>query len=231
LTLDTLDIVLLLAGTALQAVLLALVSWRRVFRTLPVFFAYQIWCLCSTSADFAAVHWPWADYQWFYLLNISIDETFQLAILFELGRRVLRYNRAAPPSRAVFVFLLVLAGLLIFSMARWTVPSDTQMIWQFGVHLQQIFSILPVASLLALAWWCSLQSLRWPATELHVASGLGFYFIVALAVSILHTHQPAGPLYHWLNQISAASYLGTLAYWVLSFATKEENLQNFSSQM
>jgi hypothetical protein len=64
-----------------------------------------------------------------------------------------------------------------------------------------------------------------------VASGLGFYSIVSLAVSVLHTHQIVGPQYHWVDQAVAAGYLGTLSFWVLSFATKEAERQDFSPQM
>ena len=87
-------------------------------------------------------------------------------------------------------------------------------------RLQQTFAILRVVVFLGLAAFSQLLSIGWRNRELQVATGLGFYSIVSLAITILHTHQVVGPQYHWLDEVGAASYLSALAYWVLSFATK-----------
>jgi hypothetical protein len=52
-------------------------------------------------------------------------------------------------------------------------------------------------------------------------------------VTMFHAQQGAGDVdaYHWLDQIVSASYFGTLSYWVMSFATKEQERKEFSPQM
>jgi hypothetical protein len=50
-------------------------------------------------------------------------------------------------------------------------------------------------------------------------------------VSLLHSHQGKGPEYHWPDQALSVSYIGSLSYWVLSFATKEQERKEFSPQM
>jgi hypothetical protein len=76
-----------------------------------------------------------------------------------------------------------------------------------------------------------LLSIGWRNRELQVATGLGFYSIVALAVSVLHTHQFVGAQYHWLDEMEDAGYLCALAYWVFSFATREAERRAFTPQM
>jgi hypothetical protein len=74
-------------------------------------------------------------------------------------------------------------------------------------------------------------SIGWRDRELQIATGLGFYSIVSLLVTLIHSHQTWSPQYHWLDLASSIGYLGSLTYWVLSFATKEQKRKEFSPQM
>jgi len=76
-----------------------------------------------------------------------------------------------------------------------------------------------------------LLSIGWRDRELQVATGLGFYSIASLLVTVLHSHQAMGTQYHWIDQALSVSYLGTMTYWVFSFATKEQERKEFSPQM
>jgi hypothetical protein len=118
---------------------------------------------------------------------------------------------------------------LIVPLAAWTVPQYFPILYKFYVHLQQAFAVLRVAFVLALVWWSSLLGMRWSDRELRIATGFGFYSIVALAVAILHTHQAVGPLYHWLDEVAAVSYLAALAYWILAFPVREPKPRAFLS--
>jgi hypothetical protein len=89
-----------------------------------------------------------------------------------------------------------------------------------------------VASFLVMASFSQLLSIGWRDRELQVATGLGFYSIVSLLVVLLHSHQSTDSLqYHKLDVMEAVSYLCTLSYWVLCFATKEQKRKEFSPQM
>jgi hypothetical protein len=212
---------LLLTGIGMESALLALLVWKRIFRTLPVFTLYIGWSLCIDIAGGMVLRFLPERYFRFYLIELIIDALFQFGILAELARSVRRHNRASSPIRTVFTPLLLLAVTLIWLMATWTAPVNSTIMGKLLVHLQQTFAILRVAFVLALVWWSSLQGLRWPDRELRIVTGVGFYSIVALAVSILHTHQAFGPLYQWLDEVVAVSYLTALAYWILSFAARE----------
>ena len=82
-----------------------------------------------------------------------------------------------------------------------------------------------------MACFSQLLSIGWRDRELQVATGLGLYSIVSLTVTMLHSHQFSGEKFHYLDYGVSLSYLGTLAYWVVSFAAKEYQRQEFSPQM
>lgn len=220
-TADTLDIVFVWAGMFLAIVLLAMATWQRVFRTMPIFFCYLVWCVCSATVVPAALHLSAENYLRYFLLSMAIDDSFHFAILAELGRAVLRYNDAASPKRSTLVLLMTLAIVLVWSLGRWVFPTRLPAIQLTYVLLLQGFAILRVACLLTLAWWSSLHAFRWPTRALQIASGFGVYAVVSLGTALLHTHGMTGMQYHWLDQIQVASYLGALSYWVLAFGTKE----------
>lgn len=217
------DTAMPLAASAVDAALLILLVSQRMLRTLPAFFSYQAWCLCSGIAGFAVLSFIPHDYARFYLLNITGDALFQFAVLVELGRVVLRHNRMAAPRRTVIALLLAAAILMVWSLARWTLPEHLPQPIVLAIRMRQLFSVLQFGSLLALIWLSTLRGLRWPERALQIATGLGFYFLIDLAVMILHTHQSFGHQYVSLDYVASFSYLGVLAYWVFCFARNERD--------
>jgi len=218
-TLDSIDLTLWLAGVAMEAVLLALVIWKRVYRTLPVFSLFFVWCLLSDAGMAIANLFPNA-YLPATLVNITVDALFQLAILAELGRVVVRYNRVTPLSRVLIVLLAALAFILAGLLNRWTIPTQLPTLEIIYMVLLQLFAVLRVVFLLTLVWWSSLQGLRWPVRELRILTGLGFYIFATLCVAILHSHYMGGMQFHWLDQLLVGAYLWTLSYWILAATTK-----------
>jgi hypothetical protein len=154
------------------------------------------------------------------LVSITGDALFQLAILAELGRAVLRHNHVAPPSKAVLVLLGLLACVIAAVLNKWNVPLEYPFLSMLYLVLLQIFAALRVVFLLTLVWWTSVQKLRWPTRELQILTGLGVYIMVTLCVVILHTHNMEGMQYHWLDQLLVGSYLFALGFWILASTTK-----------
>jgi hypothetical protein len=215
--------VLPLVNTVEEAILLALLIYRGVAHRLPVFCTYLAWNFCSSALITPLFHVLSAEgYLRLYMAEYTLDALFELAVLVELGWVALRYSRVRAPRRLALLLLLVLATLLVWSLAKWTAPQNVSQVYQFFVHQQQAVAIFRVAVLLAIAWWSWLQDLHWPEEALLVAAGIGFYSIVELGVSIAHTRQSYGVSYQLLDDVMLFSYLGTLTYWVLMFAKKEE---------
>lgn len=223
-TLDSIDLTLWLAGIGMEALLLGLVLWRRVYRTLPIFSCFFLWCLLSDGGMAVAVRFPNA-YLKATLVNISVDALFQLAILAELGRVVVRHNRATSPSRIVIALLAVLAFILAGSLNKWIFPSHLPIADMLYLVLMQLFAVLRAVFLLTLVWWSSLQGIRWPTREVRILTGLGVYIMATLCVAILHSHNMGGMQYHWLDQLLVAIYLWTLSFWTLASTTSVVEVQ------
>ncbi len=153
----TLDNALWLGGAGLELILLVMLVRRRVYRTLPVFFFYLVWCLGSDAVGMVlSRYFPAAEMPAF-LVDATVYTLLQLAMLAELGASAARYSRANRPSRILLALLMAVACALIWSLAKWNVPTGPGTLPQICVVLLQVFAILRVAALLALAWWSSLQ--------------------------------------------------------------------------
>jgi hypothetical protein len=168
-----------------------------------------------------------------YEAEMVIDSAMIFAVLVELAWSVLRPVRGSLPkgSWIGIAFLIALAGLLLWPVAGLTIPGYLTQQGRNFFRLQQTFAILRVVVFLGMAAFSQLLAIGWRNRELQIATGLGFYSIISLATSIVHTHQDVGTQYHWLDEVGALSYFGALVYWVLAFATKEAERQKFSPQM
>jgi len=228
-----LDTILWAGGVLAEAGLVALFLRKRVYREFPVFCAYLGWSLLVDLLVYTfRVYFP-ASYYRVYLPEMIVDSIFQFAVLVELGWSVLRPVRASLPkqSLAVLALLIALAGALIWPVSGWTLPAGLGHAGRFFVHVQQTFAILRVIIFMALAAFSQVLAIGWRNRELQIATGLGFYSLVSLAVAMMHSHQAWGPLYRHLDQVLVASYLGSLIYWVFCFATQEAERREFSPQM
>src|SRR5271168_684318 len=217
-----------------EAIVFALLMRRGVWRILPVFCVYVGWTLTSDpAAYFAFRSFSAHGYRNFYLIESTIDSLVQFAVLVELMWSVLRPIRASLPRSTPVVLgvLILLVGLVIWPLAGMTVPPKFTDEAALLFHVQETFAILRVVCFLLMASFSQLLSIGWRDRELQIATGLGFYSIVSLIVALLHSHQGTGPEYHWPDQALSVSYIGSLSYWVLSFATKEQERKEFSPQM
>jgi hypothetical protein len=214
-------------------VLVLLLFRMSVFRVLPAFSLYVCWSLVSDAfflwVQFRLPNAPYALYE----AQMVIDSAMIFAVLVELAWSVLQPVRGSLPkgSWIGIAILIALAGLILWPVAGLTMPHNLTVQGRYFFRLSQTFAILRVVIFLAMAGFSQLLAIGWRNRELQIATGLAFYSTVSLATAIVHTHQVVGAQYHWLDEVGAASYFGALVYWVLVFATKEAERQDFSPQM
>ena len=230
----TLDTAILIAGVLGEAIVCGFFLRRKVWRTLPFFFTYVVWTLASDMAS-SVILWKMSTgfYGRYYLIQTIVDSLLQFTVLVELAWSVLRPVRPSLPrgSLVAISVLIALVGLAIWPLARLALPQNFTGLNVLLFQLQETFSILRVTCFLLMASFSQLLSIGWRDRELQIATGLGFYSIISLLVTMFHSHQTEGPQYHWADQALSLCYLGTLFYWIYSFATKEQERKEFSPQM
>jgi|SRR5579863_2152756 len=228
------DNLLWLAATLSEIFVIALLFKRQVWRTLPVFCSYCVWDLLSNLVVFAVGQLHPVVWNDLYFAQTVLDSIFVFCVLVELLWSVLRPVRASLPRSALIVvgLIILIAGVAIWPFAA--PPSPAHATVREGlllVELQHTVSILRILVFLLLAAGSQLLSMSWRDRELQVATGLGFYSIVSVAVSVLQTHQATFSQILYLNQFVVASYVCSLLYWVVSFAHKEAERKQFTPQM
>jgi hypothetical protein len=228
-----LDTIFWISGVVAEAGLVALFVSKRVFRGFPVFCSYLVWSLIVDLLVYLFRALSPASYFQVYQLEMIVDSLFQFAVLVELGWSVLRPVRSLLPTKSVLVLALLIAllGVLIWPFSGWILPANLGTNGRFYVHMQQTFAILRVVIFLVLAGFSQMLSIGWKNRELQIATGLGFYSLVSLAVAVVHAHQTMGEQYGHLDQIVTACYLFSLLYWVFSFAQQEAERHEFTPQM
>ena len=228
-----LDNTLWLASFLTEATVVGFLIYRRVWKTFPVFCLYCIWLVLVDAAAYGVQRSFPARYFNFYLVTTIVYFALELGVLVELTWSVLRPLRALLPRGA----LLVVAGLVLgLGIAIWpfaVIPGfgNYPPQWHLLMHIEQTTSILRVVFFLVLAGCSQLLSIGWRDRELQIASGLGFYSLVGLAVAMLHTHMTMGSQLRFLNQVEVAGYLCSLMYWTFSFAARESERREFTPQM
>jgi hypothetical protein len=199
-----------------------------------VFCAYCIWDVLSNLAVYAIGQYNPAIYFTAYFAQTALDSAFVFCVLVELAWSVLRPLRASLPRSALALVgvLTLVAGAVIWPFAA--LPGLAHATSREGLllpQLQHTVSILRILFFLILAGGSQLLSIGWRDRELQVATGLGFYSIVSVAVSMIQAHQTTASQVLQLNQFVVASYICSLLYWVFSFAQKEAERREFTPQM
>lgn len=230
----SIDMLVWFACLLAQTAVIALLFYRRVWRTLPIFCAYCLWDMVSNIGTYLIRQYDAPRYFQAYFAQLIFDSAFMFSVLVELVWSVLRPLRTSLPRSALILVgvLILVAGAAIWPFASLQgLAHATAREGLLLVQLQQTTSILRVLFFLLLAGGSQLLSIGWRDRELQVATGLGIYSIVSLTVAVLETHQTTVSQYQNLVRFETASYFCCLAYWVFSFAQKEAARREFTPQM
>lgn len=230
----SLDLALWYGNLAIEAALLGLLSYRRAWRAFPAFFLYNFW---SLAGDAGLLIIGRSTFQSFYvsayLVDLIVSSALEFCVLVELSWSIFRPYRPVLPRATPFAlagFILVV-GIAIWPFTGISGLFHTQLAYHILVRMQQVSSIERVLFFLILAACCHLLSIGWRDRELQIATGLGFYSLVSLAVEIVQSHLAFGHFYVHLNRIVVSGYACSLLYWVFCLAHKEPERRPFTPQM
>jgi len=234
----TLDLKLSLASLLVQALVIGLLIFRRVYKSLPLFSCYLVWLVLVQGIGVYLESHNSPNYPNLYFAGSIIDTALVLCVLIELSMSVLKPIRSSLPRWTFFVMSGLLVGIF-FAIWPFAMPpglAERLPITQHIIHLDITSSVLRILFFLAIAGCSQLLSLGWRDRELQIATGLGFYSLVSLSITLLHMNQGAGTedaqrIYHILDEVVAGSYIVSMLYWVVSFAHKVPERREFTPQM
>lgn len=233
----TLDTALFLVGLIMEAALLSLLLYRRIYKSLPVFSSYIAWSIINDVGAFLLIrHFPDSDLR-IYLINASVDAILMFCILIEISMSVLKPIQNSLDrwtGLKVAVLVLCLCGVVWL----FTKPSAYAGVplKQLIVHMQLTTSIVRVLFFIGLAALSQVLSLGWRDRELQLATGFGIYSFASLLVELVHQNHalwstPTVHQFHVLEQIASTSYLLSVMYWTVSFVQAEAERREFTPQM
>lgn len=230
------DTVLYFAASLAEITIVGLLLYRRLWRTFPFFLAYNIWTPVASAAQFVILRQystSSPQYVSAYLANLIVDSTLMFAVLIELAWSVLRPLRPSLSRVAILALgvLILFAGAAIWPFS--SIPGISRLSPELAMllRLKQTFSLLSVLIFLLLAGFSQLLSLGWRNRELQIATGLGFYSLVGVVVTVLHTYSSMQAQYLLLERLLVVSGVCLFLYWIYSFSQKEQERREFSPQM
>jgi hypothetical protein len=234
----TLDTKLFLAGFVAEAAMVALIVFRRVYRTLPFFSCYMIWSLLQDAGAFYLIRrFPQQDMH-IYLPAAILDSLFMFVVLVEISMSVLRPFRSSLSYKAIIAvgIIIALVGGAVWPFAK--SPGFDQLLpgYQPIIHLQLTSAAVRILFFLALAACSQWLSIGWRDRELQVATGFGFYSLASLSAALFHKNQAVGNptlnnQYHLVDLMVVASYVCSIAYWIVCFAQEVPERRKFTPQM
>ena len=213
--------------------LVALVLAKGIYKPFPVFSAYLAWDLLENLILWGVAVRDPSSYLTVFLIVLAADSVFELAVLVELGWSVLRPFRSSLPRGAIVVVALVTGALcaLVWPFAHSAAYAYYGPQSRLLLHLQQTVAIMRILFFLVLAGCSHLLSINWRDREMQIASGLGIYSLISVAVSIVQASQSIGQLYVFLNDLVLATNICCLLYWLVCFARQAVARREFTPQM
>jgi hypothetical protein len=151
---------------------------------------------------------------------------------------VLKPARSLLPRWVIFALgaLFALLAAVVWHFVRFPGFDKLRGDFQIFTHLQFSVAVVRLLFFLLLAGCSQILSIGWRDRELQIATGFGFFSLAGLSVAMFHWSLGAGNptldnQYHLLDQMAAACYLGSLVYWIFSFAQEVPERREFTPQM
>jgi hypothetical protein len=233
----TLDTALFIVGLVMEATVLGLLLFRRIYKSLPIFSLYLAWSIINDVGVFFLIrHFPNNGLR-IYLVSSAVDALLMFSILIEISMSVLGPIRRSLPRWTVLevgALVLCLCGV-VWLFTKPTGYADVPL-KQLIVHMQMTTATVRVLFFVALAALSQFLSLGWRDRELQIATGFGIYSLASLLVELTYQNpallsSPTIAQFHRLEQIASTSYVLSLLYWTFSFVQAEAERREFTPQM
>jgi hypothetical protein len=228
-----LDNVLWAAGFLGHVALLFILLFRGRWRTFPIFsamIAYQALVTIvlfliyryGTRHGYSAVYWTAA----------VGDFCFQIAIIYEIARQVLRPTGTwVQDARRSFLLWSGLGILVAAGLALSATPAASSTLGILEVREILFTSLLTCEVFLAMIFAANRLGLQWRSHVMALAQGLTAWALVALASTAAQIALGWNRDFEVLDHIRMFCYLGALVFWMVAFWLPERARAPLSPDM
>jgi hypothetical protein len=205
--------------SCLLLALFALLFRRRVYQTLPCFFAYAVFAVFADLARFL-VHDHRRAYFFTYWITEAGYDLLGILVMYEVFRTVL--GKLFRAWRGPAIFLTILAASFGLSLARaHDVPSRLGGILFYIVLGETAVRFVQVFVFAGLVTLVPVLGLRWRQYSFGVATGFGLYATVMLLTTVKFSDFGTRFKLLW-GWTSLVAYSLTVVIWIWFFSTPQK---------
>lgn len=203
------------------AMLVTLVSRKR-YRTFPVFTAYFAFNVPRWFAEFATYLLNYASlYRDLYYSFLLLDYLFQLAIILEIARIVLRPTGSwLRDARAMFLGIGLTGAVLAAALSWWITPPGQSpwVVWPLRANL--FTSLLTCELFVTMSFTARYLGLGWRNHVMALAQGWTFYNIVMVITTGLQSYFGRAH-YMVIDNFRGAAFLTGMTYIIVQLWVHE----------
>lgn len=215
----TTDYVLVSVGTLLQCVIPIVCLRRKLYRTLPWFFAYNLYSIFQTIVDMAVLASKSSVETYFYTYYVL--QAFILAIsfgvIYEVFDSVLEpYDALRRVSSKLFLGATVGLAVLGLAFVLYGTGVEYRMV-RLIILTQRSLRIVQIGLLIFLFALARSFALSWRSYSFGIALGYGIYASVDLVLTAVRLNYGVGaiPLQSLLNMLGYAIACGIWVWYML----------------
>jgi hypothetical protein len=229
----TLDNILWAAGFLGHLVLLVVLVFRRRVREFPVFTSFTAYVTMRTVVLFLI--WRYGSgyaYKLGYWILSPGDYAFQIAIIFEMGRNVLRPTGTwVQDARMGFLLWSAVGTLIAVCLSLAISPPEAKGFDLWTARATVFTSLLTCATFLAMSAAANRLGLLWQSHVMALGQGLTVWALFALFGDLVHLAMKWRHDFVFFDLVTKFVYLGAVLFWIAAFWSPERKRAPLSVDM
>ena len=230
---SVLDNLLWAGGFGGHLALLVVLLVRRRVRDFPVFTSLISYQILMTVVLFLISRYGSAHaYYLSYWALTPGDYAFQVALIFEIARHVLRPTGTWIQDARIGFLLWSAGGMLAaLGLSLAVTPPGMKGLDLWAVRATVFTSLLTCEMFLAMSAAANRLGLLWRSHVMALGQGLTAWAIIALLGNLVHLAFGWKRSFVFFDHVEMFAYLGALAFWTISFWLPERVRPPLSSEM
>jgi hypothetical protein len=231
--LTTMDNLLWAAGFIGHVALFLVMVARRRVRKFPVFTSLVAYQALETVTLFFISRYAGKDAYYFSYWSFAPgDYLFQIALIFEIARNVLRPTGTwVRDARSSFLLWAAVGMMVAAIMSLAVTPPKSTGLDLWSARATVFTSFLTCEMFLAMSAAANRVGLLWGNHVMALGEGLTVWALVALFANLVHFSQGWKRDFVLFTHVEMLVYLGSLVFWIVAFWRPEQQRAPLSAEM